>query len=393
MNKKTLITVLCVIVAVLIAALISSVFIQRYHTPEKALERMFSLRADMKLEDYYNCFDIPEESKCYMNSLEAYLLMAEEKEWTEIKDFEIIKKRTNSFVVKYGETEETLELIKQTQKSSLGFDTYKIKIESVSSPLIYIATLHDADISVDGISINSLKLNQADVEDAYLLTNDDSTENIFGISSAGRNLPVNYFRTYDDRFDNYCFTNVFDREYKICVTTDYTVPFEIQAAPSEFPYLLRDLQLSEESEREIKELGESFMVKYYYAIQNGDDFETILPLITSNEEQIEYFRNDYEDLYHIFTRGETVEGIIDICFLDAISTVNYPGEYSLNQKEYEVNATLDYSYNAISYDGVTDEYEYHNDCFDSMMFSVSCVNENGKWVVYNVDDTLINYIY
>lgn len=391
-KKRTLITILSLLVFALIVITVSTVCVKNYYKPENALKRMFSLRADMKLEEYYNCFDIPEESKCYMNSLDAYLLMAEEKNWTKIDSFEITQKRTNSFEIKYGEITENLELTKSDNKSAFGFDAYKIKIESVTSPLFYVATLIDADVLIDGNPIKDLKLNEADIENAYFLTGNDTTNDIFGASLVGRNTPINYFQIFDERYDNYCFANVFDRDYKINITTDYTYPFEAFASPSEDPYIFRELQLTDETELEIKNVGESFIPKYYYAMQNGDDFESISTLITSDEEQVEYFRNDYADLINLFTRGELTDGIIDICFLNSTTTVSYPSEYASNQKEFKAITTLDYSYNAISYDGITDEYTYHYDCFDSTTFTISCVNENGKWVVYSIEDTLINFI-
>ena len=389
-NKaKLIITLLVIIVAV---ALLAAYFIAKnYSSPLSSVRRMFSLRADMKLEEYYKCFDIPDYSKNPANTLEAYLDMAEQKGWDKIESFKVEQLSDLTFKVTYGDNVEELKLIPTGEKSMLFFKNYKIKIESVSSPLLYIVTHKGAEISFDGTVLeDNLKVVEADIAKEYeksenLEESDLPTEDI------SRKTPIYYFNYYDDIYDNYCFINAFDKEFDLNITTDYTDPYTTSVTPSEMPHVLRDLKLNDESEKQIGEAAENFMKKYYYAMQDGESFDSISNLITEDAELREEFRLDYEELYGLFVRGDDEkQGIIDICFLESESSISYPGKYSLNQAEYIANVTLVYSYNYSLYNGLTKEYELYSDVIDETLFTLCCVKENGKWVITKVEDTMIN---
>ena len=389
--KRKIISASISVITILLVIIIGAVLLSEYHSQEAMLERIFSHRANMELDKYYSYFDIPEISECPFNSLDAYLDSAEFNKFEKIDSFEIKKKSTDTYIVSYGDKKETLELIKQSKKAFCIFDTYKIKIESVSEPLLYFVTLHDADVVINGSPLdNSYKVNEGVIEKEY---SDALIEDAVSFAEYERITPITYFEYYDDIYDNYCFVNVFDNEYDITITTDYTLPYKDTLTPSEEPYILREFKLNDENENEIKELGRSFIQKYYYALQDGEDFEVIKDMLSQNEETLAFFENDYNELYDIFTRGEETSGLSDICFLEATSNIIYPNDFSLNQKEFTILATLTYSYNSISYDGYLDEYEHHNDIFDECTIQLECIKENGKWVITDALDTLVNIVY
>ena len=391
-NKKKVITAISVVISVIVILLIAAVLLTDYYSPQKSLERMFSLRAEMKLEEYYDCFDIPESTASPFNSLETYLRIAEADGWTKIDSFEINKKSTNSFSVKYGDEQTELKLIKQKEKAFFIFDTYKIMIESVTEPVLYFVTLKDTEVFIDGNQLDSsLKLNEDEVNEAYANSVDEDET----LTKLKRSTPLTYFELYDDSYDNYCFVNVFKHDYEIEITSDYTDPYVDTITPADYPYILRELKLSEQTEIDIKQTAEGFIQKYYYAMQDGEDFESISHLIVNDEEKQEKFRYDYEDLYNLFVRNNTekASGLVDICFLECNSTVNYPSELDSNQKEYLVYATVMYSYNSVSYDIFEDTLIYNNDMFDETTFRIKCVMQDGKWIVSDVEDTFVNIVY
>ncbi|MBQ9976360.1 MAG: hypothetical protein IJP16_07595 [Clostridia bacterium] len=389
--KKKIISASLSVIAILLVVVVGAVLLSKYYSQEAMLERIFTYRANMELDKYYSYFDIPEKSECPFNSLDAYLDSAEFNKFEKIDSFEVKKKSTNTYIVSYGDKQETLELVKQSKKALGLFDTYKIKIESVSEPLLYFVTLHNADVVINGTSLdNSYKVNEGLIEKEY-----DASLIEDGVSFAEyeRITPITYFEYYDDIYDNYCFVNVFDNEYDITVTTDYTLPYEDTLTPSEEPYILREFKLNDENEIEIKELGESFIQKYYYALQDGEDFDAVKYMLSQNEETLNFFENDYNELYDIFTRGELTSGLSDICFLESTANIIYPNDFALNQNEFTILVTLTYSYNSISYDGYLDEYEHHNDMFDECTIQLECIKEEGKWVITDALDTLVNIIY
>ncbi len=390
-TKKKLFTVSLSVIIILAVLIIGSTLLTNFYSPVASLERMFDYRANMELEKYYEFFDIPEESKSPMNTLEAYLDSAEYCNFQKIDSFEIKKKSTNVYVIKYADKEEIIELVKQPQKALGLFDTYKIKIESVSEPLLYFVTLHDAKIAINGVPLeDSYRIKQESIESEYEI---NSSEDDISFSQFERVTPLSYFEYFDDIYDNYCFVSVFDNEYDITITTDYTAPYEDTLTPDESVYILRDLKLSEESENTIKDLGISFIQKYYYSLQDGEDFSVIKNMLSQNEETLSFFETDYNELYTLFTRGEETTGLSDICFLDSTANIIYPSKLTTKQKEYTILVTLTYSYNSISYDGYLKEYEYHNDMFDECTIQLSCMQESGKWVITGALDTLVNIIY
>jgi hypothetical protein len=372
-------TVACVAISLIYFA------ISDYYSKEKTLNRMFKLRAEMKLEEYYECFDIPEKSKNITNSLDSFLEAAEQNSWGVIDSYKISQKNHKTYTIKYGDTVETIELVKQDRKALLFFDTYKISIDSVTSPVLYISPIKASQIKIDGtLLLPSDAVNEEDIAEAY--------GKYYGELNISLDHPSNipYVELYDEYFDNYCFVNPFFREYKIELTTEYSMPFTTTLTPSEAPYILNQLELSAESEQQIKEISESFIQKYYYAAQDGESFDAILPLLAKNENTIEFLRNDYEDMCKFFTHGQETDGIIDICFLEATSSISRPTIYDSNQHEFISTVTLRYSYNYSSYNGMTDEYEQFRDLFDETTFDIRCIFEDGRWIVSSVPNTAIN---
>ena len=393
--KSTVILVITIAVIIIITAAL--IFLNRYYSPIKSVERIFSLRANMNLEEYYNYFDIPENSKNPCNSLDAYLAMANEKGWEKIESFDVKQIDSITFEINYSDITEKLTVIKDGKKELLFFDTYKIKIESVTSPLMYFLTHKGASITIDGKTVDkSFLVSESDIENAYTDPENIPTDEFISsakLSNIARKTPLDYFEYYDDLYDNYCFINVFDKKYSFNITTDYTDPFESVATPSLTPLIYRELTLSEKSETEIKNTAEQFMKEYYYAMQDGEDFNAITHMITENPEYREKLRHDYEELYELFVRNENKHGLIDICFIESSSNVSYPGMYDINQAEYIANVTLRYSYNFMEYDVFTDSYNVVNDLFDETYFYVRLVKENGRWVVSRIADTTLNLYF
>ncbi len=364
-KKKSLKLFLLLLVLALIAA--AFVIVNNYFSAKSFANRLFSLRADMKLEEYYDNFDFSNAVKNVFNSKESYLEMAEEKGFDKIDSFKIEKEDENVFSITYGDTTEKIALVKQEEKALFFFDTYKIDVASVSEPIMYISTHIGAELRVEGELIDAA---------AYITAPADG---------------VDY---YDDSFDNYRFTCVFDKEYDITISTDYSELYTAVVFPSEIPHVFREMKLSEESEESIKELSENFVQKFYYALQNGEDFSSISEYITKDPERRSEFERKYNDLYFLFTRGEQTYGLIDICFLESSATVFYPDVYNIEQNIYPTYTTLRYSYNYLVYDGYLDIYEKHLDLFDETTFQLYCVKEDGKWVVsYTYEDLLLNFSY
>jgi len=389
-TNKIRIILIAALVVILIAAFTAFLIVKNEHTPLSCVENMFSLRADMRLEEYYNCFDIPDYSRNAGNSLEAYLDMASQKGWGKIDSYTVKEINDFTFDITYGDVTERLQIVPSEEKTMGIFNNYKIKIESVSSPLMYIVTHKGAEITLDSKPLTN-KVVESDIVAAYNKAQEEAeASDIPKLDSISRKTPIDYFEYYDDIYDNYCLINVFDKEYSAEVKTDYTQPYTEVLSPSEEPCILRDLILTDESEALIKEASENFMKKYYYAMQDGEDFDAIAHLITKDEEKREAIRLDYEELFDMFVRGEDKSGLIDICFLESESTVNYPSVYSLNQAEYIAYVTLSYSYNYRSFNGLLKEYELTSDAMDETLFVLYVAKEDGSWVITKIEDTTLD---
>ncbi len=354
-KKPLIITVIAVLVIALIV--VGFFVLKSHHSPIKSLERIFSLRADMKLQEYYNSFDLSGVDKNVFTSLDTFLEMSSEKGWGKIDNFEIEKKEDLTFTVKYNDIIEEITLVPQEEKSLLFFDTYKIDITSMLSRTMYVSVRIDAELYIDGELMDRKYISDTEY------------------------------------YDNYIFSGVFDKKYDVKVLTEYTEPYSTTIRPLETPHVLRDLKLTEEAERAIYDLSSNFVQRFYYAMQDAEGFDAISQYITENKEKRLEIQKYYDDLSRLFTRGEEVDGLIDVCFLENITTVGYPNENTAKQNVYPATTTVRYSFNYLEYDEQIDEYIHHSDVFDESTFTIYCAFENGKWVVYGVDDILINMYY
>ncbi len=387
-SRKKFFIIIFSLLIIIFLIFFSVIYVKNYYSPYSSVKRMFSLRAKMKLEEYYECFDIPEYSKNLTNTKDAYLAYAEEKNFKEINSFEIEEIDKNTFKIEYDGIVEELKLVKQNNQKAWGiFDTYKIQIESVSSPVLYIITPIDAILTIDGTVVSSsLKVKEADIENKYDELSENSQDNLTkdlkNISS--RNNPIDYYEFYDERYDHYCFINAFYKNYEITVITDYTEPYTANLSPDDEAYILRNLTLKEKDENEIRELSQTFAKKFYYSMQDGEDFE-VLSSFLSESGNIENLKNYYEELQKMFIINEDPVGYFDLCINEFIINVYTPNTFDMNQSEYTSEINITYSYGYTEYDAISNAYDTYTNEISDMCIRIKCIKENGKWTVSDAE--------
>ena len=172
----------------------------------------------------------------------------------------------------------------------------------------------------------------------------------------------------------------------LTVEGSYFKPFEVNLNPDVQSLDCRSMaELSDGEEKKIINSAATYIIGLYYAAQKGEKEKPLddyiysqLPLNTANK--LETYYNDISSMFCSFDPdGELISyGIYDLMFN------NYFGNVVRNEVgAYTANITLSYSYI------FKEENSKDKDVFDDITLGVDMAYEDGRWVVINLDNPLI----
>ena len=203
----------------------------------------------------------------------------------------------------------------------------------------------------------------------------------------------NEYKSFDNTSPYYDEYNIKSKSEEDVITIkvegEYFEPFEVSVNPDIQSLDCRSMaELKSGEEKKIINSAATYIMGLYYGAQNGEKdipldsyIYSLIPL--ENLEKLEEYYNTIASSFSSFDpNGNLISyGIYDLMFNDFFGNVikNEEGIYT-------ANITLSYSY--IYKQPDTEDKEVFND----ITIGVDLTNENGKWVVIDIENSLILWI-
>lgn len=236
-------------------------------------EKYFKAYVDQDWEEAYSMLEIPEGTFIQEDQYEQIMDASEQPEITNFQVQESVGDVedgiTRTFTVNYsingqGQSSTTVTVVRQSRKSMLFFDTWKVSADGLIAQDYSIYVPQGAQAAVDGVQLTEEQLSgDSEGMDCYQISIFNGTHSI--------QVEAPWFETYEGQFDTL----------------------------SQGEYTVSGLSLSDDGEQAVESKLQEALQAYYQAALAGKSFDEVKDLFAegaadSNEDAYDRLRDDLE---------------------------------------------------------------------------------------------------